>query len=393
MTPSATKLSQARRNPWSRPCVTSVAPTRTLPHVSILARPDGAEESANSRDQEEPIILDRLTRWTRRYQHAVALSPVSVELPVWRQSFIVEKVGRRASIVSVSVESWADVLSLLAAELTAEDRAGGWTEERRAKYLLLLQTSIVEGSRFLPAHASQLVKLLAADGITSGPVAEAIARAKSGIPGVGTPKAVAQAVREVATELRKLGFKGRTPNLARELDEGTLHLVSLQRINAGVTGREPSFTVNLNVVPGALRRAWAGAQHWKASQPVRSSGDTGIGTRLGQIALGRDHWWRPSDEREAHEDAIEVVRMMHSHGLPWLDLMTTPDIAIAESLGHGSVLWPLETAAALLSEHPDRARRHEVALALRPWSLRVEGDDKRLVDWLIGALSADQLAT
>lgn len=314
-------------------------------------------------------------------------------MPVRRQSFIRERVGDRASIVAVSVESWADVLSLLSAELTAADRAVGWTEGRQAKYLLLLQTSIVEGSRFLPAHASELVKLLAADGITAGAVVEAIARAKSGIPGVGTPKAVAQAVREVATELRKLGFKGRTPNLDRELHDGTVHLVSLQRMNAGVTGREPSFTVNLNVVPGALRRAWAGAQHSKASEPVRSSGDTGIGTRLGQVALGRDHWWHPSDEREAHEDAVEVVRMMHSHGLPWLDLMTTPDIAIAASLGHGSVLWPLETAAALLAEHPDLAQRHEVALALRPWSPRVEGDDKRLVDWLIGVLTGDQLAT
>lgn len=38
-------------------------------------------------------------------------------------------------------------------------------------------------------------------------------------------------------------------------------------------------------------------------------------------------------------------------------------------------------------------RRHEVALALPSWSVRIEGDDKRLVDWLIGALSADQLAT
>lgn len=73
--------------------------------------------------------------------------------------------------------------------------------------------------------------------------------------------------------------------------------------------------------------------------------------------------------------------------------MTMPDIAIAESLSHGSVLWPLETAAALLAEHPDLAQRHEVALALRPWSIRVDGDDKRLVDWLIRALTGDQIAT
>lgn len=289
-------------------------------------------------------------------------------------------------------QSWADVLALLSARLSPADRSGGWTEELRSRYLLLLQTSVLAGSRFLPSHASRLVKFFAADGISSGPILAAIASAESGVPGVGTPEAVAQAVREVANELRKLGFKGRTPNLERELDDGTLHLVHLQRMNSGVTGREPSFTVNLNVVPGALRRAWAGAGHWKSDQRVRSAEDTGIATRLGSVALGRDHWWHPSDELGAHADAAEVVDLMRSHGLEWLELMSDPEVAITESLSQRGPLPPLQTAAAILAEHPHDSRRDEVAAVLRQWSARVEGDEKRLVDWLIGALSSDDRA-
>lgn len=75
------------------------------------------------------------------------------------------------------------------------------------------------------------------------------------MPGVGTPEAVATAVKEVSTDLRRFGFKGGAPHLERELDDGTRHLIKLQRVNSGVTGREPGFTVNLDVVHGALLHA------------------------------------------------------------------------------------------------------------------------------------------
>src|SRR5207302_1020008 len=62
---------------------------------------------------------------------------------------------------------------------------------------------------------------------------------------VGTTEATAVAVRSVARGLRLLGFRGRAPTMARDVADGGVQLVNIQRANSGITGREPGFTLNL----------------------------------------------------------------------------------------------------------------------------------------------------
>jgi hypothetical protein len=52
---------------------------------------------------------------------------------------------------------------------------------------------------------------------------------------MGTVEAVAAAVRDIGGGLRLLKFRGRSPNFERKVADGTLQLVNLQRVNAGVT--------------------------------------------------------------------------------------------------------------------------------------------------------------
>jgi hypothetical protein len=147
--------------------------------------------------------------------------------------------------------------------------------------------------------------------------------AGAGVSGRGTTEAVATAVKLAAARVRRLGFTGATPHLKRELPDGTLHLVNFQRSNSGVTGREPAFCVNLNVVAGSLRRAWKAADDWRAAQkPLRSGADVGVWERLGSLAYGTDRWWRPGDEAAAVAAADEVARLMESVGIPWLERTT-----------------------------------------------------------------------
>ncbi|MCA1706920.1 MAG: DUF4304 domain-containing protein [Actinobacteria bacterium] len=283
-----------------------------------------------------------------------------------------------------TAQSWSDVLSLLTEDLTPADHAGGWTDELQSKWLGILKAF---GPRFLPSHAAQVLRLFQTDGVTSGPIVEALASAKHGIPGVATPQAVAVAVKEVSRGLRRFSLKGSSPHLQRELDDGTLNLVNLQKVVAGVTGREPGFTVNVNVVHGALRRAWQQTGHWQSTRPVRSGMDTGVATRLGEVAFGRDHWWHPSTEEEARAAAAEVIGLMESHGLPWLDRLSDPEAAIAWLLPQDGSFQLIEVAAALLVERPNDQRRAQAERALRRWSPRIGGEEKALLNWLMAQLA------
>ena len=139
---------------------------------------------------------------------------------------------------------------------------------------------------------------------------------------VGDTKAVALAVKLAASRVRRLGFHGSTPHLERELPDGTIHLVNFQRVVSGVTGREPGFTVNLNVVSKRLRESWAANDDWRAKGPLRTGADIGVSQRLGALAYGEDRWWHPGNEDEASVVADEVATFMERFGLPWLERMT-----------------------------------------------------------------------
>jgi hypothetical protein len=141
----------------------------------------------------------------------------------------------------------------------------------------------------------------------------------------GDKDAVALAVKLAAARVRALGFAGSTPHLRRELADGTINLVHFQRSISGVTGREPAFTVNLNVVPAALLREWAAKGDRRAEEPIRSGADLGYYKRLGNLAFGRDYWWTPSDEEEATAAAHEVGALMETVGMDWLGEPTDPD--------------------------------------------------------------------
>ncbi len=204
---------------------------------------------------------------------------------------------------------------------------------------------------------------------------------------MGTVEAVAAAVREIGAGLRTLNFRGRSPNFERAGADGSLDLVNLQRVSAGMTGRVPGFTLNLNVVHGAVLRAWRATGYWMMSRPIRAAENVGVGERLGMLAFGYDRWWHPSDAKGATAVAREVLSLMETHGLPWLTRMNDPDTAIAALLPMDNLVWKLEVAAALLVERPGDPRRAVALQALRRWERRLDPSERPLCEWLVANLA------
>jgi Domain of unknown function (DUF4304) len=122
--------------------------------------------------------------------------------------------------------------------------------------------------------------------------------------------------------------------LRRELTDGTVQVVNFQRVVSGVTGREPSFVVNLDVVHGALRRAWAETGHWFGKRTIRTAGMVGAATRISAPGgeVWRDEWWHPGNEAEAEAAAGEAFEQLRTAGMSWLDHMSNPSNAIDELL-------------------------------------------------------------
>jgi hypothetical protein len=166
-------------------------------------------------------------------------------------------------------------------------------------------------------------------------------------------------------------------------------MVNFQRMNSGVTGREPSFTVNLNVVPGALRRVWAATGHSFGRSRIESAVNVGVAGRLGMLApgyRGPDVWWHPNTEEEAEEIAAEVFEQLRTTGLDWLQRMSDPDTAIDELLD-GDSLLAIDVAPAMLVERPGDGRRQRAAAILRKWNPAPGTENRVLRDWLLGQLT------
>jgi hypothetical protein len=246
------------------------------------------------------------------------------------------------------------------------------------------------GMRLLPPEAGSILQVLNRLGVASGPIINELAAASRGMPGVATPDAVAVAVREVIAGLRGIGFKGRAPNLERDVDAGTLQLVGIQRANCGVTGREPGFTVNLNVVHGALRRAWVETDHPKAHRPLRAV-NAGLWERLYAGGSPDDGWWHPCDEQEAHAAAVEVLALMHSDGLVWLERWSDPDVVVGAFQEDDLIQnrTRLVLVAALLAERSGVARRTRVSQMLESRAT-ADAEDQRLIEWLIRRLAPER---
>jgi len=208
----------------------------------------------------------------------------------------------------VSVTTWADLAALFSSPLSPDDIAGGWTDSLRLRWQQQAVAFRDIGMRFLPSDAAPLLKAFQREGVTSGPIVEAMTAAKDGFGGVGTTRAVALAVKLLVVETRGLGFVGRAPTLRREIHDATVHLVNFQRVVSGVTGREPGFTVNLNVVHGALVRAWSATGHRSGKPPIASGVNVGVGTRLGFLMEGRDLWWHPGTDGEAEQVRVPSRR-------------------------------------------------------------------------------------
>ncbi len=170
-------------------------------------------------------------------------------------------------------------------------------------------------------------------------------------------------------------------------------MVNFQRVVSGVTGREPGFTVNLNVVPGALRRAWTATGHWLATRAISSGMNVGVALRLGSLTQGReawwypgrDVWWHPSTEEEAETIAAQVFEQLRTAGVEWLDRMSDADTAIDELL-NADLLLTVAVAPALLVERPGDERRSRAAVALSRWTPAPGTDERRLRDWLLAQL-------
>jgi hypothetical protein len=285
----------------------------------------------------------------------------------------------------VSVTTWADLAALFSSPLSPDDIAGGWTDSLRMGWQHQALAFRDIGMRFLPSDAAPLLKAFRREGVTSGPIVEAMSAAKNGFGGVGTPGAVALAVKLLVVQTRVLGFVGRAPTLRRETPAATVHLVNFQRVVLGVTGREPGFTVNLNVVHGALLRAWEATGHWSGKPPLASRVNVGVATRLGFLTEGRDVWWHPGTDAEAEQVAGEVSAQLTTTGMNWLDHMTDPSTAIDELL-RGEIRRDIDVAAALLAERPGDARRHTAVRVLTRSDPAPDTDERALRDWLLERL-------
>jgi hypothetical protein len=235
----------------------------------------------------------------------------------------------------------------------------------------------------------QLLKAFQRDGVTSGPIVEAMTAAKGGFPGVGTTGAVALAVKLLVVRTRGLGFVGRAPTLRREMPDATVHLVNFQRVFSGVTGREPGFTVNLNVVHGALLRAWKATGHWSGRRPISSAVNVGVATRLGFLTEGRDVWWHPGTDAEAEQVAGDVSAHLRTTGMNWLDRLTDPTTAIDELL-RVETRRDVDVAAALLAERPGDPRRQTAVRLLTKSDPMPDTDDRALRDWLVARLKSSE---
>jgi hypothetical protein len=239
--------------------------------------------------------------------------------------------------------------------------------------------------RFLPPDAAPLLRAFQRVGVTSGLIVEVMTAAKNGFPGVGTTRAVALAVKLLVVQTRGLGFVGRAPTLRREMPDATVHLVNFQRVVSGVTGREPGLTVNLNVVHGALRRAWEATGHRSGKPPIVSAVNVGVATRLGFLTEGRDVWWHPGTDAEAKQVAGDVSARLRTAGISWLERMTDPSTAIDELL-RGEMRRDMDVAAALLAERPGDPRRQTAVRVLTKSDRAPDTDERALRDWLLACL-------
>lgn len=301
---------------------------------------------------------------------------------------MLNRVVSRSSIIGIVVESWADIATLLSSRLAVEDAAGGWTDELRCVTLEQAEQMGEVGIRLLPSHAAGLLKTLKHYGVSSGPIFEAIAAATRGVPGVGTTQAVALAVKGLVVRTRTLGFTGRSPTVRRVLEDGTIQTINFQRMNSGVTGREPSFTVNLSVVPGSLRRAATRAWGSIEAEEPGSFTNGVVTTRLGHITSGRDVWWHPSTEAEAEATVAQVFEDVQNSGLHWLQRMSNPASLLEELLASDHVLDTDLILAALLVDSADDGRRDLVARSLRRWPTAAIPKTKLLKDWLLQQLTS-----
>jgi hypothetical protein len=199
-------------------------------------------------------------------------------------------------------------------------------------------------------------------------------------------EAVAEAVRLAVAGTRQLGFRGRAPTLRRELPDGTVQVVNFQRVVSGATGREPGFTINLNVVHGALRRAWAATDYFLGQGPVSTGMNVGIATRLGQLVAGRDEWYHPNNETDAERVTERVIEQLATTGIEWFDHVSDPDAAIESHWWDGHLPSEVLVAALLVERSGDPRRLTAKGRLEQRRPIRGESTDV-LVAWLVERLA------
>jgi hypothetical protein len=115
--------------------------------------------------------------------------------------------------------------------------------------------------------------------------------------------------------LRSLGFK-RTRTTFHRAAGINWQVVNLQRSQFSNPG-ETSFTVNLGVAWEALRETKRGADWKPGRRPLEYQCQ--LRMRLGQLLVGRDHWWDLGPDTDVEQLGGAVVDAIERYGLPWLD--------------------------------------------------------------------------
>jgi hypothetical protein len=137
-------------------------------------------------------------------------------------------------------------------------------------------------------------------------------------------------LRELNRSLRSFGFKRTGQSFARQFPE-IWQVINVQ-VSVSSTSQEKVFTVNFGI-DSKIAMQFRGANVEKA--PLHYA--CPISFRIGWFADENDLWWRLKDDASARQALDEILQMLISKGIPFLNTLQA-DSALLEFYGTGLAL-------------------------------------------------------
>lgn len=116
----------------------------------------------------------------------------------------------------------------------------------------------------------------------------------------------------LSMQLKSAGFKKTGRTWHKQTPTGW-QVVNVQA-SSGNIGSVGKFAINLGIYCTAIAEMAEAAVEGRPKEY-----QTTLRERLGVLAKGQDYWWQISELVDLAKVSAEVVTLMESHGLPWLD--------------------------------------------------------------------------